>query len=97
MMPYLHKGIAMEKYKDTTLSSEERAKALKGYQKVKVPKGEIVPFEIILDKESFYFYDGAMQYDVHDSDYTISLASSSVSTIRSFEIAVRNKEIVEAS
>ena len=35
MMPYLHKGIAMEKYKDTTLSYEERAKSLKRLDNVK--------------------------------------------------------------
>ena len=70
-------------------------KELKGYQKVFVAKGETVAFDILLDKESFSFYNAAMEYDRHDSDYTISLAVSAANTWKTFEIAVKNKEIIE--
>ncbi len=67
---------------------------LKGYKKIEIPKGKTLPFDIALDKESFYFYNHSMQYDVHDCDYTISLATSAQNTIKSFEIALRKKNIL---
>lgn len=70
-------------------------KELKGYKKVFVAKGETQTFDIVLDKESFHFHDINMQYDVHDSDYTISLATSAETNIKSFEILLRNKKIRE--
>ena len=70
-------------------------KELKGYKKIFVEKGKTVTFDISLDKESFHFYDSTMQYGVHDCDYTVSIASSSQHTITSFEIALRNKNIIE--
>ena len=70
-------------------------KELKGYKKVFVEKGKTVAFDIPLDKESFYFYDVGMRYDMHDSDYTVSLATSSADVVKQFEIAVKEKNIVE--
>ena len=70
-------------------------KELKGYKRIEVGKGQVVSFEIPLDKESFYFYDGAMRYDMHDSNYTLSLATSVNTTLKSFEITVRDKTAQE--
>ena len=70
-------------------------KELKGYKRIEVAKGEIVQFEIPLDKESFYFYDATMRYDMHDSDYTLSLATSVDNIIKNFEIAIRSKVLKE--
>ena len=68
-------------------------KELKGYKKITLAKGESKKFDIVLDKESFYFYNGEMQYGVHDCDYTLSLSTSSQNTIKTFAIKVRNKSI----
>ena len=46
-------------------------------------------------QESFHFYDRDMQYGVHDSDYTIPLATSVEDVKKSFEISVRNKKIIK--
>ena len=70
-------------------------KELKGYKRVEVAQGETVPFEISLDKESFYFYDASMRYGMHDSDYTLFLSTSVDNVVKSFEIVVRDKSIKE--
>lgn len=68
-------------------------KELKGYKRIYVKKGEVASFDILLDKESLYFYDSAMRYDIHDSNYTISLATSVEDIVKSFEISVKKKTI----
>lgn len=72
-------------------------KELKGYKRIAVEKGRTVAFDIPLDKESFYFYDGTMRYGMHDSDYSIFLATSVENAIKSFEVRMQdgNVQILE--
>ena len=68
-------------------------KELKGYKRIFVGKGKVAPFDILLDKESFHFYDGSMRYGMNDSDYSVTLATSSDNAINAFEITVRKGKV----
>lgn len=68
-------------------------KQLAGYKRVKVNRGEKIRFDILLDKESFHFYNSAMAYGRHDCDYTVLLATSSQNTLKEFEIRLRSGKV----
>jgi beta-glucosidase len=68
-------------------------KQLAGYKRVMVNRGEKAQFDILLDKESFHFYNSKMTYGRHDCDYTVLLATSSQNTLNEYEIRLRSGKV----
>lgn len=65
-------------------------KELKAYKRVEVAAGEKAEVTVEVPAEAFFYYDRKMNYGLHNGDYTVSVATSSVDVHETFEVQVRN-------
>ena len=63
---------------------------LKAYRRVETAAGQTVSVTVDVPAEAFFYYDRKMVYGMHNGDYTVSVATSSVDIHKSFEVAVRD-------
>lgn len=68
-------------------------KELCAYKRVDVRKNDTQQISLIIPEEAFFYLDRNMVYDMHDGDYTVTVGTSSVDTIDTAEIKVRDKQI----
>ena len=68
-------------------------KELKAYKRAEIKKGEKTGFEIEVRADAFCYYDRKLNFGMHDGDFTVSLATSSVDVLKEFEIRVRDGKI----
>ena len=68
-------------------------KELCAYKRVDVRKNDTLQISLVIPEEAFFYLDRNMVYDMHDGDYTVTVGTSSVNTIDSAEIKVRDKQI----
>ena len=68
-------------------------KELKAYKRAEIKKGETTGFEIEVRADAFCYYDRKLNFGMHDGDFTVSVATSSVNVLREFEIRVRDGKI----
>lgn len=69
-------------------------KELKAYKRVEAKVGEKVSVSIEIPEEAFCYYDRKMNYGMHKGDYTLAVATSSTEIHRTFELKVRNGQLV---
>lgn len=67
---------------------------LKAYKRVEVAAGEKAQVTVTVPNEAFCYYDRKMCYGMHDGDYTVSVATSSKDVHHTFEVRVRNGQLV---
>ncbi|MBE5817040.1 MAG: beta-glucosidase, partial [Clostridiales bacterium] len=68
---------------------------LKAYKRVYLNAGEEANVTINVPNEAFSYLDKEMNMGMHDADYVVSVATSSVDVLEKFELKVRNKEIIK--
>ena len=68
-------------------------KELCSYKRVDVRKNDTQQISLVIPEEAFFYLDRNMVYDMHDGDYTVTVGTSSVDTIDTAEIKVRDKQI----
>ncbi|MEE1011779.1 MAG: glycoside hydrolase family 3 C-terminal domain-containing protein [Acutalibacteraceae bacterium] len=68
-------------------------KELCAYKRVDVRKNDTQQISLVIPDEAFFYLDRNMVYDMHDGDYTVTVGTSSVDTIDTAEIKVRDKQI----
>ena len=69
-------------------------KELCAYKRVYVRKNDTRQISLVIPEEAFFYLDRNMVYDMHDGDYTVTVGTSSVDTIDTAEIKVRDKQII---
>ena len=69
-------------------------KELKAYKRVEVAAGETVTVTLEVPAEAFCYYDRRMNYDMHNGDYTVSVATSSIDVHQAFEARVRDGKVL---
>ncbi len=69
-------------------------KELKAYKRVELKKGEKVQVSIPVTNEAFCYYDRRMVLGMHNGDYTLCVATSCTDVKKTFEMKVRDKEII---
>lgn len=67
---------------------------LKAYKRVEAAMGEKASVTIEVPAEAFCYYDRKMNYGMHNGDYTVMIATSSVDVRKTFEVKVRDGQIV---
>lgn len=67
---------------------------LKAYKRVAVPAGNTVSVTIEVPSDAFCYYDRRMNYGMHNGDYIVSVATSSVDVHQRFEALVRDGKIL---
>ena len=67
---------------------------LKAYKRVEAALGEKDSVTIEVPAEAFCYYDRKMNYGMHNGDYTVMIATSSVDIRKTFEVKVRDGQIV---
>ena len=68
-------------------------KELKAYKRAEIKKGEKTGFEIEVRADAFCYYDRKLNFGMHDGDFTVSVATSSVDVLKEFEVRVRDGKI----
>ena len=68
-------------------------KELCAYKRVDVRKNDTQQISLVIPEEAFFYLNRNMVYDMHDGDYTVTVGTSSVDTIDTAEIRVRDKQI----
>ena len=69
-------------------------KELKAYKKVKVSAGAKMEVTVTVPNEAFFYYDRKMRFDMHDGDYTVSVATSCDDVEKTFEVSVKDKKLI---
>ena len=69
-------------------------KELKAYKKVKVSAGSKMEVTVTVPNEAFFYYDRKMRFDMHDGDYTVSVATSCDDVKKTFEVSVKDKKLI---
>lgn len=69
-------------------------KELKAYKKVKVSAGAKMEVTVTVPNEAFFYYDRKMRFDMHDGDYTVSVATSCDDVKKTFEVSVKDKKLI---
>ncbi|MBQ3499237.1 MAG: glycoside hydrolase family 3 C-terminal domain-containing protein [Clostridia bacterium] len=69
-------------------------KELKAYKRVELKKGEKVQVSIPVTNEAFCYYDRRMVWGMHNGDYNLCVATSCTDVKKTFEMKVRDKEII---
>lgn len=67
---------------------------LKAYKRVEAALGEKASVTIEVPAEAFCYYDRKMNYGMHNGDYTVMIATSSVDVRKTFDVKVRDGQIV---
>ena len=67
---------------------------LKAYKRVKVAAGQKARVTIEVPNEAFCYYDRKMNFGMHNGDYTVSVATSSKDIHQTFEVRVKNGQLV---
>lgn len=71
-------------------------KELKAYRRVFLKAGESKRVSLHLSADTFCYYDAAMQFGLHDGSHTLLLATSSEEILASFELSVRNGQLLNS-
>ena len=69
-------------------------KELKAYKKIKVSAGAKMEVTVTVPNEAFFYYDRKMRFDMHDGDYTVSVATSCDDVKKTFEVSVKDKKLI---
>ena len=69
-------------------------KELKAYKRVEVAAGKRVSVTLQVPAEAFCYYDRRMNYGMHNGDYTVSVATSSIDVHQAFEARVREGKVL---
>ena len=69
-------------------------KELKAYKKIKVSAGAKMEVTVTVPNEAFFYYDRKMRFDMHDGDYTVSVATSCDDVEKTFEVSVKDKKLI---
>ena len=69
-------------------------KELKAYQRVEAAAGSGTEATILVPNEAFCYWDRKMNFGMHNGDYTVSVATSSVDVKKTFEVQVRDGKLV---
>ena len=67
---------------------------LKAYKRVEVSAGGKTGVTIEVPNEAFWYYDRKMKYGMHNGDYTVSVATSCKDIRHTFEVHVKNGQLV---
>lgn len=69
-------------------------KELKAYKRVEAAAGGKTQATIEVPNEAFWYYDRKLHYDMHNGDYTVSVATSCVDVKKTFEVSVRDGKLI---
>ena len=67
---------------------------LKAYKRVETKVGEQIAVAIDVPAEAFCYYDRKMNYGMHNGDYKVLVATSSVDVRKTFEVQVRDGRVI---
>ena len=67
---------------------------LKAYKRVEVAAGQKARVTIEVPNEAFCYYDRKMNFGMHNGDYSVSVATSCVDVKTTFEVSVKDGQLI---
>jgi hypothetical protein len=67
---------------------------LKAYKRVEAAAGGKTQVTIEVPNEAFCYYDRKMRFGMHSGDYTVSVATSSTDVRKTFEVSVKDGNLI---